>query len=469
MYFRPYMNCPIEALPQLLYNAAYEVRTFENDVPAEILLTDVIAACVIPVQRSHDVRGLDARTMPTTVNTIGLAPSGIGKGSSFSLFLQAVNTYTNQVQLRAINARNEQAQGATKEKVQEPDGMILQEVSYRGLMEYLHGTNRNTAIQHEDGCSFLQSDLIRKYVDKLTQLWSGDPPLKHKVHRADLFAIGSRCSIAFRIQPKLFYPFLKKTGNASFHQGFWPRAIAACYDPERFQTPVTLMSVPRSGGGLTEFGVRLKELLVAADKRQATGAIDRDVVALDAQASAFMHELKFRLKQWRHAEAGDIGEAVARAWENTLRLAAVFQVVCRGEGEISLEMVERAWIIVEWSLSQHQQIFVEAITPQPKLDKHRLMGPPKIPHHQRRLEEDMQFVLNAIDVHVRYNPNGEALLSEIMLLSGFHDARFMKTIRWLITGSYVEIRGTGDSATIRQARPHSVCALQGPHSCFPSI
>ena len=91
MYPRQFHFCPIEALPDLLYNAAYEVRTIEDGVPAESLLTDAIAAGAAAVQRAYDIQGLDRRTMPTTMNTAALVPSGFGKGTSFTFFFQVFN------------------------------------------------------------------------------------------------------------------------------------------------------------------------------------------------------------------------------------------------------------------------------------------------------------------------------------------------------------------------------------------
>ena len=460
MYPRQFHFCPIEALPDLLYNAAYEVRTIENGVPAESLLTDAIAAGAAAVQRDYDVQGLDRRTMPTTMNTAALVPSGFGKGTSFTFFFQVFNEQATGGHLKAIEIQKNQEKG--RRSPQEPDGLILQEVSYRALMECLNGTNRNTTIQHEDGWSFLQSDLAKKYIDKPTQLWSGNPPLGHKVHGTELRVVGGRCSFGFRIQPKLFYPYLKKTGNASFYQGFWPRAIAACFDPERFQTPFTFMPPPRSNGGLAELAARLKDLLVEADERRAAGLTERKIVGLGVQATAFMHELKFRMKQWRQAEYADVDEAAARAWENTLRLAAIFHVICVGVGDISLEMVERAWLIVEWSLTQHRLIFVEANRPLPKPVKLKPIQLPKPSNHQQRLKADMQFMLDTVGTRAHHHYDGRVPMNEVILLSGFHETRFLKTLGWLVSGRFVDIAGHDENATVRLMPHQPIGAFQAP-------
>ena len=458
MYPRQFYFCPIDALPDLLYSAAYDLRSIEEDIPAECMLTDAIAACSAAVQRGYDVRGLDLRTMPTSINTAALVPSGVGKGTSFTFFFQAHNQHSLQADQEALGVQL--GDKAMRHGAPEPDGSILQEVSYRGLMDYLHGSNRSATIQHEDGFSFLGSDLVNKFVDKLTQAWSGEPPLKHKAYRTDLIAVGGRCSLGFRIQPKLFYKFLKRTGNTSYHQGLWPRAIVACYDPERFQTQRIAMLPPNSYGGQATLSARLTELLIEADRRQAAGSPERQIVVLGKEAAAFMYELKYRLKQWRITEYAEIDEAAARAWENTLRLAATFHIVCIGDGAVSLEMVQRAWMIVEWSLTQHRLVFVEANRPPAKVIVAKPFKQPKLAHQQQRLNSEMQLMIDAIAIRGSQISDGKVRLAEIVMLSGFHKAQFVKVLSWLVVGGYVETDIEAAEPTVRLLPRHPAAASQ---------
>lgn len=342
--------CPLHALPDLLYNAACEVAALGCGVPAEVLLPDVVGACSSAVHALWDVEGPDGRSMPTSINTLSVAPSGVGKGTSFSSFFGVFYTFETEQRLAATQAG---------EETETTNGLILQEVSYRALMEHLSGTNRCVTIQHEDGWSFLRSDLVSKYPDKATQVWSGGIPLRHKVHRIDLVANGGRCSIGFRIQPEVFFAYLRRTGNASYDQGLWPRSLAACYIPSRTADLRASVLVPRSNQGRDALAARLKELLSEADARMAAGITGRKVMKLGEKAQSFMRELQFRMKQWQLRDYSDVSAAAARAWENTLRLAAVFHVVCVGDGTIGLGSVERAWEIVEWSLTQHRLILEE--------------------------------------------------------------------------------------------------------------
>ena len=217
------------------------------------------------------------------------------------------------------------------------------------------------------------------------------------------------------------------------------------------------MPAKAPAGGLKELNGRLKALMETADKKQVQGELVRDTVILDKQAKAFMHELKFRLKNWRETYYAEIEPAAARAWENTLRTAAVFQIVCEGGGEISLEMVQRAWAIVQWSLTQQQMIFVEGVKPEPKLPMVRASGPlsqpwpakikvPKPPKPPRPIQ-DAQWLLKCFD-EVR-GWSGQALLAEVFLLSGLHGPRRETAVAWLKVNQAIEIVGRGETAVMR--------------------
>lgn len=428
---RNFGSCPIEALPDLLYNAACEVAKLGGGVPAEIMLPDAIAACSAAVHGQYDVVGLDGRSMPTSINTLSLAPSGAGKGTSFAAFFKVF--FASDTDQRHANT-GEEAEG------QPPDSLPLQEISYRALMEQLNGANRSTTIQHEDGWSFLQSDLFLKYPDKLTQLNNGDMPLRHKVHKVDLLATGSRCLLSLRIQPELFLPTLKKTNCASYHQGLWPRSVASCYMPSRLALfPAYLRS--RSGDGLAALIARLKALLVEASQHWQSGHKHRKLIELSLEAQAFMHELQYRIKRWRTSECVDIDTATARAWENTLRLAAVFHVVCENTGAISLEMVQRAWHIVEWSLTQHRLILAE-INP-PKVDTKRSKmrhssGHVKAP----RPHQSAQILKECIAEVCRQRSPEWAPVSEVEELVDLTPVKLKKAWAWLKLQDEVLFRGS---------------------------
>lgn len=456
-------ECPIDALPDLLLSAACEVRQLEEDVPAECLLMDAVAACGMPVQRLYNVEGLDDRIMPTSIFMLTLAPSGRGKGTSYREFFKPLIEHNRRAGLaaRKIRARMRSFEKAglpvDGPEFRQPDGRMLTMMSYRALMEGLDGEARSVSINDEDGGSFLESDLFTKMGGSLTKLYSGHD-LDHVVKGADLTAVDGRCSLGIRLQGDVFYPEMKRTNNKSFDQGIWGRAVVACHDPRRFGSCRIHMPASWPGGGLKALHRRLKDLMDGADKKQARGELVRDKIVLGEKARAFMAQLKFRLKGWReNCYDVKIEPAVNRAWENTLRIAAVFQVVC-GEGtEISLEMVQRAWAIVQWSLTQHQMIFVEALKPEPKPLMVRADGPfikpwpakikvPKPPKLPRPIQ-DAKWLLECFGLVS--GGRSQALLADVVKLAGLRGPRLETALAWLKLNQAIEIVGRGETAVIR--------------------
>ncbi|WP_164105329.1 DUF3987 domain-containing protein [Stenotrophomonas maltophilia] len=456
-------ECPIDALPDLLFSAACEVRQLEDDVPAECLLMDAVSACAVPVQRLYNVQGLDDRNMPTSIFMLAIAPSGRGKGTSYREFFKSLIEHNRRAGLaaREIRARMRSLEKAglpiDGPEFRQPDGRMLTMISYRALMECLDGEARSVNINDEDGGSFLESDLFTRMGGSLTKLYSGHD-LDHVVKGADLTAADGRCSLGIRLQGDVFYPEMKRTNNKSFHQGIWGRAVVACHDPKRFGSCRIHMPANWPGGGLKALHRHLKDLMDKADKKQAMGELVRDKIVLDDEARAFMVELKFRLKGWRETCYDEkIEPAVNRAWENALRIAAVFQIVCGKGTMISLQMVRRAWAIVQWSLTQHQMIFVEALKPEPKHLVVRADGPfikpwpakikvPKPPKPPRPIQ-DAKWLLECFGL-VSVG-RGQALLADVIKLAGLRGPRLETALAWLKLNGAVEIVGRGVDAAMR--------------------
>ena len=434
----PYPNnsthCPIDALPDLLYDAAYAVHAMDDEIPAPILLLEAVAASAAAVHLSYDVRGLDERAMPTTINTLLLAPSGHGKGSSYQAFFMPFMQFEGHFEL----------------------GALQQDVTYRALMETLNGRLRGTNIQHEDGIDFLQSDLFKKHLGKLTQLYSGIIQLSHKVHRTELIAMYARCSLGFRSQQDIFYPTLRKPLDVSYAQGLWPRTIAAQWLPgDGIWTPAYL---PTSEDGLIHLHSRIVELLERAAELSTDTNGARQCIHLDPLADAFMRELKYRLKDWKEDDYRDVREAASRAWENTLRLAAVFHVICSQGGEISLEFAQRAWDIVQWSLTQHRIILTEiSQTPtKPQIVQTKLLiKKTKVPRPAQNARELIQCLEHLCRNRGRSWVNKD----EVELLANLAPKQVPAAWKWLTVEGIVEFSGNGGRTLVYKLWPSNSGAL----------
>lgn len=437
-HFRP--ACPLDALPDLLYSAACEIGQL-TEAPAEVLLTDAIAAASLAVCLRHDVRGFDGRTMPTSIFTAALARSGIGKGQSMAQFFKFFNEDTKSKLRQEL---------ATGEPAQTDEELILEEVTLPALMDRLHGTGKSCSIQLEEGERFIQTML--KMGNILTQLWSGDPPVKRRTKGRNRIAMDAHLCIGFRIQPQLFYQDLLKDGGRTYEQGLWARFLLACHDKERFPTPQPPLTLRDSGADHNDrLQAALKELINLA--QQCLGDSPRVAVELSKDAAVRMRMLKEQIKHFCPAHYKAIGPSVSRAWENTLRLAAVFHVVCGEAGQISLEMVERAWTIVDWSLTQHYMVFVQAVRSIPA-QKAASVDSARAPRKATRAE-DARRVLESVWNARRLRSSDESFFDEVERVADLAPLRFLRAMDWLVRRKQVEVHGEGQLRRVRSlvARP----------------
>ncbi len=443
MYNQPSPACPIERLPSPFYEAVLHLSQ-RFDAPVEVVVADAFASASTLSQRSHKAMGLNGHPMAISMNTLSLAPTAVGKGEIYREFFESPGD--------AGIDEPTHSTGITM------DDLLLQDVSLSPLMSALAGHAKSVSIQLEDGFSFLHGPLMKPdVISKLPQAWSGPPSLKVGRHHGSKIAIDPCLAIGLRIQPELFYDFLRRDKSRSRHLGLWPRFLTFCHDPQRFPT-TSAQVVSSSLMSHLPLMERLNTLLRSGGTSPEADDSPRKLLVMDIHAHAHLREIAYWVKGQLPTKFHDIQDAAGRAAENTLRLASNFHLVCHGEGPISREMIERAWAFVDWSLTQFRHVFVHALQPPPKPLKVKPMKPPKPPVHRQRLNADMQFMLECIAARNCHHPNGKVPQREVALLTGFSLMRFCKTLGWLITARFVDVEGSDENATVFILAPQYINA-----------
>lgn len=446
MYIQAPPGCPIGQLPSPFHEAVLAVST-RFGVPVEIVVPDAFAATSTLTQRIYKVRGFNGHLMPTTLNTLALVSTGVGKGESYREFFQSPSDTA--------------AGGLGQSASITIDDLLLQDVSLSPLMSSLAGHAKSASIQLEDGYSFLHGPLMKPdVISKLPQAWSGPPSLKVGRHHGSKEATEPCLAIGLRIQPKLFYDFLRRDKSRSRHLGLWPRFLTFCYDPQRFPTtPAQVI-----GSSLMSHLPLMERLSALLPSEGVSPESPRKVLEMDTYAHAHLRDIAYWVKGQLNAGFHDIQDAAGRAAENTLRLASNFHVVCQGEGPISREMIERAWLFVDWSLTQFRNVFVHAIQPEPKPIKAKPMKPPKPPPHLQKLGAETHFLLECVATFSHAYPHGKVPQAKIALLTGFTVARFRRALEWLVAARLIRIEGEDVNATIQLLAPQH---LGTPHGYMP--
>lgn len=437
--------CPLDALPELLQDAAWFAVTFK-EVPPAIALTDALAAAGAVVHCGYDCLSPNGELMPSTLNTCVVAPASSGKGTSFRFFFSHFLSARKAAAAQAVADRSAGKMVLTGRPVAVES--MAGKLSFRKLMELLDGNGMCLAMQGEEGESFLKSDLFRNDTDALTQLWSGDPPLDLQTRGTALLAANARCCLGIRIQPEPMYAYLMRRGRLDVKLGVWPRAIVGCHDPERFPWNNQHLAGNGCMANGKDFLVRMSELAGQINERFQQGITGRIPVQLSHEASAFMAELRTNLRQWSNGPYTEIREAAGRAWENTLRVAVVLHVFCRQIGHVSLDMVLRAWAIIEWSLSQHLLVFVESL-------RRSVIAPACQPTRFRQrsgtyaaVEADIQFMLDTISCRSAFYRDGKVPIRDLREFCGFPPRRFTRTISWILANSLGYVEGTKDQGLV---------------------
>lgn len=442
MYIQSPPGCPIGQLPSPFHEAVRSVSARFN-VPVEIVVADAFAVTSTLTQRSYKVRGTNGHLMPTTLNTLSLVPTSIGKGESYREFFQSPSD---------IDVGGLTRPGITM------DDLLLQDVSLSPLMSALAGPAKSASIQLEDGYSFLYCPLMKPdVISKLPQAWSGPPSLKVGRHHGSKVAIDPCLAIGLRIQTELFYDFLRRDKSRSRHLGLWPRFLTFCYDPQRFPTtPAQVI-----GSSLMSHLPLIERLSTLLLSEGGSPESPRKVLEMDTHAHAHLRDIAYWVKGQLNAGFHDIQDAAGRAAENTLRLASNFHVVCQGEGPISREMIERAWPFVDWSLTQFRNVFVHAMQPAPKPIKAKPIKLPKPPPHLQKLGAETHFLLECVATFSHAYPHGKVPQAKIALLTGFTVARFRRALEWLVAARLIRIEGEDVNATIQLLAPQHLGTPQG--------
>lgn len=174
---------------------------------------------------------------------------------------------------------------------------------------------------------------------------------------------------------------------------------------------------------------------------------------LSQEASAFMAELRAKLRQWSNGSYTEIREAAGRAWENTLRVAVVLHVFCRQVGHVSLDMVLRAWAIIEWSLSQHLLVFVESLRRPVRASACQPTRLRQRSGTHAAVEADIQFMLDTISFRSAFYRDGKVPIRELRELCGLPPRRFTRTISWILANSLGYVEGTKDQGSVWLSAP----------------
>lgn len=459
---------PMSALPSPLFEVARYAHEVEG-APAGIAILDVIATASAVIQCHFDLQTRYGR-MPLSINTLAFARTGGGKGNSFRYIVEPV---------MALELLSPSPAGSG------PNPLFTEGLTEAALMQRLFGVGRCVSVQLEDAGDFIE-DFLMKTPQTVNKIWSGRATQGKETRHCPGQAKESRGNFGMRTQPLSFDPLLDLRHNRAVTTGLWPRCLVAyvrddeeqpkqaAAKREQYKDPMpgyldTLRSLhenampvevkapaiddhatlsPAMRRASADVGSFLRELGIQPPAQPVLTKTPeppyrRRPVQLSAEATDWVDGLSAWLRGAGGAEYTDVRDAASRAGENTERLATIFHIVSGASGDVAREMVERAWGIVRWSLTQHRIAFVERPV---KVLKERSVDVRKRSRRAKEelIAEQMQDIVSAVSDLTRFRRTSFVRKSEVKTYSKLGATSFNAAyLRLKMCGFILEWRKSG--------------------------
>lgn len=336
---------PTDALPPILGNFVRHL-CFSVQVPPELASPLVIAAASAVVQGLVDVESPFGSVIPTSLFCLAIPRSG----DRVSVLMRKINMPIIEFE-EATLKRAAGIEGAVPFASHQ---MILGQATEQGIIDVQVAGGDSLIASTDEGDAFFK----RMDIPSWCKRWDGDV-VRHNTRTAGAIRLkGKRTAMGVTVQYGIFEDIIKRDGKRLLASGFLPRTL--------FSMPPTLQGYRQSpeftscaSAQEDEFTHRLRALLADYALKHGAGNFERASMHFSPEAKArfwqFEREIEHRLAP--QGEFHDIPAFAAKAVENVIRLAAVFEHVETGEMQVSERSVTFAIIIVWWHLCEAKRAF----------------------------------------------------------------------------------------------------------------
>ncbi|BCO29028.1 hypothetical protein MIZ03_3939 [Rhodoferax lithotrophicus] len=378
---------PEDSLPPLLYKTVINLAHWVQATPQMIAPT-AIAAAALACQRGYLVEGKPGRTTQLGLAVINLMEISDGKDTIFKILLKPISDHEEKTEANSVkdlakwkaymSAFKAKEKGLNRDiskltmrgedtsaKERELDALftsgqekpkeirqILNDASIKGIYQFLRDFGNSCGVFKSEGAAFFKSNLA-KFAAHLADLWSsGDVRFVDKNGKSYTIR-HPRFSIVLMVQPSVLFDFLRNYGSYWQDTGLMGRIL--------FNYPVSTRgyrNMDTQPEKMQEYNARILEILNSAP---CAGTVEN--VTLKFEESARRELTNFATRIESHLRPGglysDVSDAASKTAENAARMAAVFHVFEGHEGDISLDMTQRAITICDWHLFEFKRLFGE--------------------------------------------------------------------------------------------------------------
>lgn len=401
---------PLHALPLLIRAAVEEVHAFVKS-PIALVACSALASLSVACQAHIDVQRAVGLMGPTSLFFMAIAYSGERKSSSDGYMSEPIREYDRQQaalmkeevkrykaehavwqakhdgivsKIRSVRGKSQPTEALERDLVdlqrKEPKRprvphLLLGDATPEGLAISLTKEWPTGGIFSSEGGVILgshgmSSDSAMRNLGLLNVLWDGGT---HRITRRTSEPVeihGVRLTMALQTQEQTLREFVAKTGGLARGIGFFARFLMTF--PESTQGTRMFSEPPSTWPSLTKFQRRIDEILNMPPQMTEEYTLTPRLARLSPQAKQIWIEFHDTIEvELRHdGELTDVRDVASKAADNAARLAALFQMLESGFGEISQDAMTSATQIVAWHLHEARRVLPQ-LAIQAK-DKHLL-------------------------------------------------------------------------------------------------
>lgn len=385
---RPY---PIEAFPPILLNAIRDTQR-NTQAPLSLIASSMLGAISLACQSKVDVRRMDGLLSPCSLFVLSIAESGDRKTTCDKPLMQAVRDFeeSQAVSMKPILAKYRAEKSASDEKkkgllrairIQAKQGeptdeltqsleelesnepiepkvpkLIFTNATPQAIVYCLFKRWKYAGIMSDEGAVIFDSRTMDA-LGMLNLFWDGNSLHVDRTSKESFTVSDGRLTISIMVQPKTFDKFLEKQGRLSRDNGFLARFLIS----RTVSTQGTrfIHEVCRYDQHLKVFQNRMTEILNSTVSETMQNVSDKVTLSFSPEAQLvwvdFFNRVEFDLQSGGYL--ADVKDGASKIADNLARIAALFHYFQGGQGEISVETVNRAAAICEWHLHEFKSIF----------------------------------------------------------------------------------------------------------------
>lgn len=399
---RPFSGFPVEVLPDFIKSVYLDVLS-HTQAPDALIVSELLATISLSCQGSTNVRRPNGPEIACSAWFLMQANSGERKTAVENLVLSAIREleeeWTKLYQqdlsdyevehlawkthekglLKAISkeAKNgkfnvNMSQELKEHKLIEPQKprkrrLLYDDASPSAIKEGLSENGQSIGIFSDEAQSVFDGQAFRDMA-MINTLWGGGTLTVDRTSSPSFVIRGARLTMSLMVQPVIMQKFIEKKGEEARGTGLFARFLIC--DPVSTQGFRQIDQFEKPSQNLSLFKSKIKSIINSGEKVSDSNEGKRVVLNLSAEAA--LHWVivynEIESEMGFGASMFEIKDYASKLAENILRVAALFHVIESREGEISLEILQRAIVICNWYKEEFKKMFV----PIPKLPESKI-------------------------------------------------------------------------------------------------